>query len=629
MQFHHHGYVTSDPRIQPAAGYGIDRPDDLPDVMDVLIVGAGPAGTLLSAQLSQYPSINARLIERRPGRLEFGQADGIQARSVETFQAFGVAEPIIAEAFNQTAMNFWASEPEDPTRIVRTQRVPDDPHGFSEFPHLIINQARVIDYLAQAAAYGPGRITPDFGHEFVDLDITDGEEYPVQVRLRRTAGEHEGKERTVRAKYVVGADGARSGVRESLGMRLEGTQALHAWAVMDALTVTDFPDIRMKSQIQTPHGGVQLIPREGGYLYRMYVDLGEVDPNDKGAVRTTTVEAAIAKANQIMAPYTLDVREVPWFSVYEVGHRLTPKFDDLAADAGTRSPRVFVAGDACHTHSAKAGQGMNVSMQDTFNLGWKLAQVIGGLSPESLLDTYHVERAEVAQNLIDFDREWSEMLTRDPEDIPSDELAAFYVKTSEFPAGFRTHYRPSMITGEGTHQGLATGFPIGKRFHSAPVVRVADANPLELGHHARADGRWRIYAFADGATEADSVQLREFAEWLRESADSPVVRYTRADAELDALFDVKVVFQGPYEQVEIGNVPEIFKPRKGPWELIDYEKTHAVDPEDDFFERRGVAREGCIVVVRPDQYVAHVLPLDARVELTEFFSRCMQTGEAR
>ena len=544
-----------------------------------------------------------------------GQADGIQARSVETFQAFGFAERVIAEAFHLTAMNFWASDPADPSRIIRTQRTVDDPYGFSEFPHLIINQARILDYFAEAALNGPGRITADFGYELVGLEVGDGE-HPVRVTLRTASGE----ERVVRAKYVVGADGARSAVRESLGMRLEGTQALHAWAVMDALTVTDFPDIRTKCQVQTAQGGIQLIPREGGFLYRMYVDLGEVDPNDNGAVRTTTVEAAIAKANRILHPYTLDVRAVPWYSVYEVGHRLTTKFDDVpAAEVGTRAPRVFIAGDACHTHSAKAGQGMNVSMQDTFNLGWKLGQVLLGRSPESLLDTYAVERQEVAKNLIDFDREWSEMLTKDPTEIPPEELADFYVRTAEFPAGFRTHYRPSMVTGDEEHQMLAAGFPIGKRFQSAPVVRVADANPVHLGHHARADGRWRIYAFAD----AEATELDAWAEWMLTSPDSPVTRFTEPGAELDSVFDVKVVFQGTHEQVDIGEVPDLFLPRVGPFGLVDYEKVYATDPAQDFFELRGIDRAGCVVVVRPDQYVAHVLPLTAREQLGAFLGQSM------
>ena len=91
MQFHHHGYVSGDPLVQPPAGVGIDRPEELPGEVDVLIVGTGPAGVVTAAQLSQFPKVTTRIVERRPRRLEIGQADGIQARSVETFQAFGFA----------------------------------------------------------------------------------------------------------------------------------------------------------------------------------------------------------------------------------------------------------------------------------------------------------------------------------------------------------------------------------------------------------------------------------------------------------------------------------------------------------------------------------------------------------
>jgi len=624
MQFHHHGYVTTDPRVQPASGAGLGRPAELPAAIDVLIVGAGPAGTLLAAQLSQYPTIGVRLIERSPGRLEIGQADGVQARSVETFQAFGFAERLVAEAFHLTAMNFWGPDPADPSKIIRTQRTKDDPDGVSEFPHLIINQARVLDYFVEAAANGPGRIVPDYGYEFTGLDLAGGEEYPVRVTVRRTSGERAGEERTVRAKYVVGCDGARSGVRTALGLRLVGQQAMHAWAVLDALAVTDFPDIRTKCAIQSSHGSILHIPREGGHLFRMYIDLGEVNPDDNGAVRSTTVDAAIAKANQILHPYSLDVRDVPRYTVYEVGHRLTSKFDDVpAGETGQRTPRVFIAGDACHTHSAKAGQGMNVSMQDTFNLGWKLGQVLTGRSPETLLDTYSGERQDVAQKLIDFDREWSDLMAKKPGELSPEELADFYLKTAEFPAGFLTQYPPSMVIGEAVYQGMATGFSIGKRFKSAPVIRVADVNPVHLGHHARADGRWRIYAFADGAAVSEASALRDWAGWMATSPDSPVVRFTPPGADLDSLFDIKVVFPAPHDQIDIGQVPPLFLPRSGPFGLIDYEKVYAIDPEQDIFEIRRIDPGGCVIVVRPDQYVAHILPLSAREELGGFFAQSM------
>ena len=216
MQFHHHGYVSTDPRVRPAEGTGVDRPADLPDEIDVLIVGSGPAGMLLAAQMAQYPTVTTRLIEKRDGRLEIGQADGIQARSVETFQAFGFAERITAEAYRISSMNFWTPDPENPEHIIRTARAEDDPHGISEFPHLIVNQARVLDYFAEVAETSPGRVTPDYGIEFVGLTVGEGE-YPVSVTVRSTAGERAGEERTVRAKYVVGCDGARSRVREAIG----------------------------------------------------------------------------------------------------------------------------------------------------------------------------------------------------------------------------------------------------------------------------------------------------------------------------------------------------------------------------------------------------------------------------
>lgn len=630
MQFHHHGYVSGDPRVLPAAGVGLDRPEELPEEVDVLIVGSGPAGMLAAAQLSMFPSVTTRIIERRPGRLAIGQADGIQARSVETFQAFGFAERIIAEAYRITEMAFWKPDPANRANIVRAARAVDDETGISEFPHLIVNQARVLDYFAEFAANSPTRLKPDYGYDFEGLEVTGVGEYPVTVTLRHTAGPKEGQERIVRAKYVVGADGARSKVRQAIGCTLAGDQANHAWGVMDTLAVTDFPDIRTKCAIQGEKGSILLIPREGGHLFRMYVDLGEVDPATHHAVRNTSIEEIIAKANEILHPYTLDVRNVAWHSVYEVGHRLTDRFDDvLPQDRGTRTPRVFITGDACHTHSAKAGQGMNVSMQDGFNIAWKLGHVLEGRSPESLLTTYSEERQVVAKNLIDFDKEWSTMMARKPEDFehPSD-LEDFYVRTAEFPAGFMTQYAPSLIVGSAGHQDLAAGFPVGKRFKSAPVVRVGDTNPIHLGHHATADGRWRIYVFADPALPGTNSATDMLAEWFAKSPESPLAA-TPAGADLDAWFDLKVIYQQPHTGVDIGAVPAVFKPQVGPFKLTDYEKVYATDPKADIFDLRGLDRNGVVVVVRPDQYVANVLPLTATAELGAFFGPLLKAAPAQ
>ncbi|QCR39538.1 3-hydroxybenzoate 4-monooxygenase [Microbacterium sp. SGAir0570] len=623
MQFHHHGYVSGDPRVQPAAGRGLHRPAELPDQTDVLIVGSGPAGMLLAAQLSQFPDVDVRLIERREGRLELGQADGIQPRSVETFQAFGFAERIIAEAYNIGWMNFWAPDPDDPARIVRTMRTEDYALRMSEFPHLIVNQARVLDYFAEAAAHGPGRVVPDYGIEFLGLTVGDEGDFPVEVRVRHIAGARAGEERTIRAKYVAGCDGARSRVRDAIGRVHVGAASAHAWGVMDVLVNTDFPDWRIKCAINSAAGNILHIPREGGYLSRMYIDLGEVAPDDDHRVRQTPIDEIIRRANAILHPYSIDVKEVAWHSVYEVGHRVTDGFDDVPAGA-PRAPRVFLTGDACHTHSAKAGQGMNVSMQDGFNLGWKLGHVLTGLAAPSLLSTYGAERRPVAQQLIDFDREWSALMARKPEEItdPQD-LATHYLATAEFPSGFRTRYAPSAIVADATHQDLASGFPIGMRFASVEVARVADGNAVHLGHHARADGRWRVYAFADAPLPGAPSALGDFARWLASSA-SPVSVHTPAGADVDAVFDVKVVYQQRYDDIELPLVPDIFRPRTGPLGLTDWEKVYAAAPsawhDSDIFEERGLSRDGVVVVVRPDQYVAAVLPLTATDELAAFFA---------
>src|SRR5699024_9743044 len=231
-------------------------------------------------------------------------------------------------------------------------------------------------------------------------------------------------------------------------------------------------------------GSILLIPREGGHLIRLYVDLGAVDPEDNSAIRQTTAEQTIAKARTILRPHALDVREVIWYSVYEVGHRVCDRFDDVPlSEVGQRMPHVFIVGDASHTHSAKAGQGMNVSMQDGWNLSWKLAHVLTGRSPEALLATYSAERQVIGQDIIDFDQRWAREMATPPDahDEPV-EVEAAYLRITEFAQGFMTQYTPSMICGEPDFQALASGFPIGKRFKSARVVRVADANALHIGH---------------------------------------------------------------------------------------------------------------------------------------------------
>ncbi len=640
MQFHLNGFVPGDPDIadpaeRQAAG-GATGP--LPEAVDVLIVGCGPAGLTLAAQLAAFPGIRTCIVEQKPERLRRGQADGVACRTMEMFHAFGFSARVLREAYWVNETTFWTPDGSRPGVIVRSGRVQDTEDGLSEFPHVILNQARIHDFFLDVMRNGPARIEPYYARRVLDVVVPAAADDPVTVTLERLDADGAGQRETVRARYVVGCDGARSTVRRAIGGTLAGDSANQAWGVMDVLAVTDFPDIRLKSIVKSGDGGsLVLIPREGGYLVRIYVELDALAADERVAGRNIGIDQIIAAAQRILRPYDFTVKDLAWWSVYEIGQRLCDKFDDVPADlTGTRQPRVFIAGDACHTHSPKAGQGMNVSMQDAFNLGWKLAHVIEGRCPPSLLDTYSAERQAIARELIEFDRDWARLLsaaakgTPDAAGTPVDAGAVerYFVQHARYTAGTATRYRPSVLTGPADCQGLAAGFPIGTRFHSAPVVRLADAKPMQLGHAATADGRWRLYLFADaGDPGSPQSALSACCAFLADDAGSPVRRHTAAGDDIDAVIDVRAVFQQGHRDLALEAMPDFLLPTKGRYGLRDYEKMFCAcrGAGQDIFDLRGIDRtRGCVVVVRPDQYVAHILPLAAHGDLTAFFGRILR-----
>lgn len=194
---------------------------------------------------------------------------------------------------------------------------------------------------------------------------------------------------------------------------------------------------------------------------------------------------------------------------------------------------------------------MNFSMQDTLNLGWKVAAVLRKQSPPALLRTYTEERQVVGKELIDFDRVWAKMISDKPKDgikgasevVDPKAFQRYFEQHGRFSAGEGTRCSPSSICGDTTQQHLATGFEVGKRFHSAPVVRITDAKLVHRGHMGKADGRWRQYAYAAAIDHHDAqAGLRALCKFLESSPDLPVVKYTRNDQDPDALFDLRTIF---------------------------------------------------------------------------------------
>jgi phenol 2-monooxygenase len=640
MQFHLNGFKPGNYQVPDAARKPYPNPPlvDLPSEVDVLIVGTGPAGLTMARQMSEFADIKTCIVDMAPGPLLFGRADGISCRTIEIMEAFNSSEMVVKETYQLKQNTFWEPDADNPQNIKLTHKISDARAGLSEFTHGIVNQARLHELLIDGMANAITNLRPHYSRELVDVEIDerltqDLNAYPITATFKRSDEAGAGKAETVKARFIVGSDGGRSRVRKSLGIALEGDSANKAWGVMDILLNTDFPDIRVKSFIQSKdHGAVMTIPREGGYLCRFYVELDQIDKDMRASDMNLTEQDLIAKAQKIFHPYTLDVKEVAWWSIYSVGQRLADRFDNRpAGSADDIMPRAFVSGDACHTHSPKGGWGLNTSLPDTFNLGWKMAAVLQGRSTPKLLSTYSTERRKVAQQLIDADRELSKLVATRPtagdeaqeSKVDTAKIEAFMKRQSGFVSGTSIEYFPSYICTGQENQHLATGYKIGQRFHSAEATRVADGRSQHLGHLVKADGRWRIFLFGgtQDPTQATS-DAYQFIDFLATDADSPVQKFTPKGADIDSIIDTYAVFQ--QRDLSMHDLHGYLWPAKGKYGLRDYEKVFHSQDGNDVFDLRAIDRtNGCIVIVRPDQHIAAILPVTAHAEVSRFFDEFM------
>ena len=640
MQYHLNGFQPGNYEIPDAAREPAPLPPiiELPTEVDVLIVGCGPAGLTMARQLSEFTDITTCIVEQESGPLLFGRADGISCRTIEIMEAFNCSEMIVKESYQLKQNAFWEPDSAHPENIKRTHKIADARLGLSEFTHSIVNQARLHEILLEGMKNSVTHLVPHYSRRLLSVDMDsqvtqDLSAYPVTATFERSDEGDTDKIETVRARFIIGTDGARSAVRKGMSIALEGDSANKAWGVMDVLVVTDYPDIRVKSFIQSKeNGAVMTIPREGGYLVRMYVELELLDKGQRAADIQLTEKDIIAKMQLIFSPYSVSVKEVAWWSIYEVGQRVADRFDDRPLNnAENLIPRGFVAGDACHTHSPKGGWGLNTSLPDTFNLGWKLAAVLQGKSHPKLLQTYSPERRKVAQQLIEADKQLSKLVATSPtakqseQQIKTDitDIEKFMARQNGFVAGTAIEYYPSYICTGQENQTLATGFNIGQRFHSAEAIRVSDGRCQHLGHLNKADGRWRLFIFGSHQNPTDSTSdSAQLIHFLAKSESSPVIKYTPEGTDIDSVIDVYGVFQ--QRDLAIEEIPGFLWPAKGKYGLNDYEKVFHADQDNDIYALRGIDRSrGCMVIVRPDQHIANILPLNAQTELSAFFDEFM------
>ncbi|KAJ5159398.1 uncharacterized protein N7482_006402 [Penicillium canariense] len=577
---------------------------------DVLICGSGSAGLCAATWLARY-GVRCKVLERRDGPMKMGQADGVQCRTVEIFESFGISEELLREAYHVVEVNFWADN--GTGAIKRTGRTADTQPGLSHQPHVILNQARINGLLIELMQkFNNQQI--DYGYNVSSVQVdsaaaADSEAYPVIV-----TAEKNGKTETFAAKYALACDGAHSIVRKALGFKMVGDSSDAVWGVMDMVPRTNFPDIRKKSTIRSQSGNLLIIPREGDStnLTRFYIELAPgTNPKD------VTLANLQRQAQSIFQPYQVDFVETVWWSAYSIGQR--------HADYFHKDYRVFLAGDACHTHSPKAGQGMNVSLQDGYNIGWKLGEVLTGLACPSLLETYVLERRKAAIDLINFDRYFSKLFSSGASTSPA-EFQEGFIQSGKYTAGLTAKYDVSPLTTAMESTQLASNVHVGMRLPSAQVVRFCDSKPLQLMRALKSDGRWRIMAFVgDLAVAENQAKLNRLGEYLS-SRDGPVYTFTPKSQDADSLIEVVVIGHGKRHDVELEQIPQCFYPVAGMNQTRDLHKIYYDDESynkghGQAYEFLGIdPKQGALIIVRPDQYVSAVLDVNDYPEIGRFFA---------
>ncbi|KAF2189028.1 hypothetical protein K469DRAFT_724316 [Zopfia rhizophila CBS 207.26] len=577
---------------------------------NVLICGSGSAGISAGIWLSLY-NIPCTILERRAGPMQIGQADGVQCRTVEIFESFGISEELLRESYHVLEVAFWA--PDVSGGIYRQSRSLDTEKGLSHMPHVILNQARINGLMVGAMErFSRGRQGIEYGYEIKSVEIDERRVNDPEAHCVRVVAEKDGNEEVWEARYVLGCDGAHSTVRKSLGYNMLGDTSDTVWGVMDIYPRTNFPDIRRKSTLHSSSGNLLIIPREGGSMVRFYIQLPPgSQPKD------VELEDLQSTARKIFHPYTMDIAETFWWSAYSIGQRLADHFH--------KDYRVFLTGDACHTHSPKAGQGMNVSLQDGYNIGWKLGMVLSGQAPSSLLNTYVLERAKVAKDLIEFDREFARMFSS--RNSNPEEFSKYFIKAGRYTAGLTARYDDSEVTDlEGSRRDVARGIVVGMRFPSAQVIHFCDCKAMQLVRALPSDGRWRLVIFAGDISVAENLKrLKELAKYLE-----PLARtYTPESADIDSVIEPVVVLKGKFVETEQERIPDYFWPVTGKWRMRDLHKVYIDD--EHYNSGHGHAydkyeidsNDGALVIIRPDQYVAKVTTITDFEGIGKFFSGFM------
>ncbi|SDA03041.1 BZ3500_MvSof-1268-A1-R1_Chr11-1g03273 [Microbotryum saponariae] len=655
---------------------------------DVVIVGAGPAGLMAALCLTTY-GFQVLHIDDRPEPTTAGRADGLQPRTIEVLRNIGsvkgktvgmagLAKRMIADGVRVYEVAFW--DPTETEQLARTSRAPSCPEFIDVVDNytLLLHQGLIenafLDEIENRRAHLPsdkfvpaphGGCFRPYLFETCSTDLEANPEYPVSCTLSHA----DTKEKyTVRAKYLFGNDGAKSLVRRAISgskvgdgewqgkIRMLGDASEFIWGVMDVEVKTDFPDIMSKCLIHSRDAGsIMVIPRENG-LVRLYVQLQEEGTGKHYERNAATEDICKARAAKIFEPYKIEWGRIDWFSVYQIGQRI--------ASAYTLDERIFLGGDATHTHSPKAGQGMNISILDMYSLSWRINLVEKGMADRKiLLPTYEIERRGVAEELLAFDRAYaalfsgkspkSDQLTADATKakakgaVDAELFIETFKKHAFFTSGCGAVYGSNSILNalpdsplvqnyakKGVFNPEGTKLIAGRRLLPGKLTRAVDANQVRIQQEVKMNGAFRIIVMA-GQYEASKASLKAFDEFLSSSSsfwnvhrpkqgvqaaqfynsyNSRNIETETRDPNFNPFFTFVTVLADPHTEWDIEALPfnlRVYRSQIYSDDIFDKRVLEA-GSNAPLHAKYGVdVKKGSIVAVRPDGYVGAITSLDA------------------
>lgn len=431
--------------------------------------------------------------------------------------------------------------------------------------------------------------------ELVAVSVDEGVEtrgYRVKCVTRN--GETE-KEETIMCKYLIGADGGRSFVRRALDVPFDGSTTEDKWVTVDGVIEMDMPKPRTYCAIESPtHGNVLWAALDHGVTRIGFAFTAE----RQKAYPEFNKEAAVKEAIASVKPFKLRFKQVDWFTVYSVGQRVARNFFVKEC--------VFLAGDACHTHSSGAAQGMNTGIHDASNLGWKLSMVLKGQTPPSLLETYASERLPNVQKLIDYDKDisrlmtmqlpigWKGDLTADPNEI----LGVVMEEASTFTSGLSIAFDSNNVNIKGSFESSSDPALVGPG-QRGPDVQLQKPGTTRLHAQTPKKERFHIIVFVR-EPEHTSADLKAFSDAV----------------------EISTTFQNPKSPISWLKIPAKSSPSACELLAIMPLGKVSYDEKQTAHERYGIdVRKGGVVVLRPDGWTGTmtVLNTGAVAELETYF----------